>query len=313
MKFKRTLAVLTALLALFVLAACGSSSESSDTGKADSAAVSKMPKIEGFSYSGQVPQNPERVVSLASFNTGYLAKFDFNFVGVTSYDKKNPVLKDKVKDAKEVTAEDLEAIAGLNPDLIVVGSTEKNIDKLKEIAPVIVVEYGKRDYLQLVSDFGAIFNREKEAQDWLDKWKKDTEQVAKEVKEVTGPDATFSVMGLFQKEIYVFGNNWGRGGEVVYQALGFKAPQKVEEEVFKTGYLAISYETVDQYAADYILIAAEDDQTGASLYESDLWKNIPAVQQNHVLKVDANAFYFNDPLTLEYELKTIRDGILAMK
>lgn len=307
MNFKRFLTLVASLAVLLILAACGASSSNTKS------TVSSMPKIEGFSYSGNVPQTPQKVVSLASSYTGYLAQLDINLVGVTSYDKKNPVLTDKVKNAKEVSSADLEAIAALNPDLIVVGSSEENIDKLKEIAPTIVIEYGKRDYLQLVSDFGSIFNKEKEAQAWLDSWKTETEKVAKEVKAVTGDNATFAVMGLFQKEVYVFGNNWGRGGEVVYQALGYQAPKKIQDEVFPTGYLSISQEVVDQYAADYIIVAAEDEQTGASLYESDVWKSIPAVQANHVLKVDANAFYFNDPLTLEYELKTIRDGILAMK
>lgn len=307
MKIKSLLAMLATAAAALFLVACSSSSTT------NTSATSKMPTIEGFSYQGQVPESPQRVVSLASFNTGYLAQLDLNLVGVTSYDKKNPVLADKVKDAKEVASTDLEAITALQPDLIVVGSTEENIDKLKEIAPVISIEYGKRDYLQLVSDFGQIFNKESEAQAWLDSWKKKTEETAKELKAVTGEDATFAVMGLNQKEIYVFGNNWGRGGEVIYQALGYKAPQKIQDEVFPTGYLSISQEVVDQYAADYILVAAEDHSTGASLYESDVWKSIPAVQANHVLKVDANAFYFNDPLTLEYELQTIRDAILNMK
>ncbi|WP_067192988.1 iron-hydroxamate ABC transporter substrate-binding protein [Streptococcus sp. DD10] len=304
---KSLFAVIATLVVGLFLASCSSNSTSTTT------TVSKMPTIEGFTYSGEVPETPQRVVSLASFNTGYLAQLDLNLVGVTSYDKKNPVLVDKVKNAKEVASTDLEAITALQPDLIVVGSTEENIDKLKEIAPVISVEYGKRDYLQLVTDFGQIFNKEKQAQAWLDSWNKKTQETAKELKAVTGEDATFAVMGLFQKEIYVFGNNWGRGGEVIYQALGYKAPQKIQDEVFKTGYLSISQEVVDQYAADYILVAAEDQETGASLYESDVWKSIPAVQQNHVLKVDANAFYFNDPLTLEYELTTIRDAILKMK
>lgn len=307
MNIKRPLTLMLVLLASFILVACGTSSSK------NSENLSSMPKIEGFSYTGEVPETPKRIVSLASSYTGYLAQLNLKMVGVTSYDKKNPVLTEKVKDAKEVSSSDLESIAALEPDLIVVGSTEENIDKLKKIAPTIVIEYGKRDYLQLVGDFGNIFNKEKEAQSWLDSWSKETEKVAKEVKEVTGKDATFAVMGLFQKEVYVFGKNWGRGGEIIYQALGYKAPQKIQDEVFKTGYLSISQEVVDQYAADYILVAAEDDKTGASLYESDVWKSIPAVQQNHVLKVDANAFYFNDPLTLEYELKTIKDGILAMK
>ena len=308
---KKILTALVALFALVALAACGNSSSTDSS--ASSSAVSSMPKIDGVTYYGDMPENPKKVVSLTSTYTGYLAKLDFNLVGVTSYDKKNPVLEDYVGDAKEVSASDLEAVTALDPDVIIVGSTEENIDQLAEIAPVISIDYGTSDYLQVLTDFGQIFNKEDEADKWLADWKQETADVASEVKAVTGADATFTVIGLYEKEIDLFGDNWGRGGEVIYKALGYTAPQKVIDEVFPTGYLTISQEVVGDYAGDYIVVAAEDDETGSSLYESDVWKTIPAVQEGHVIKVNANAFYFNDPLTLEYELQTLKDAILATK
>lgn len=305
---KKFVTIIAACLAVFALAGCSSST--SNTKQSDSPALSKMPKIKGFTYHGSVPESPKRIVSLASTYTGYLLKLDQNIVGVTSWDKANPVVKDKVADAKEVQVTDTEAIANLKPDLIVVGSTEKNIKQLAEIAPVIVVEYRARDYLQIHTDFGRIFNKEKAAKQWVKEWKEKTAQVAGEVKSVTGEEASFTIMGLHEKEINLFGKDWGRGGEIIYQAFGYNAPQKVKDDVFKPGWLQISQELVADYAGDYIIVAAENEKTGASLYESDIWKKIPAVQKNRVIKVNANAFYYNDPLTLEYELETLRKGIL---
>lgn len=308
---KKLLSLLSLVLTLGFLAACGSQSKPKT--ETETNTVSSMPKIEGVTYYGDIPANPKRVASLASSYTGHLVQLDLNLVAVTSYDKKNPVLKEYISDAKEVMATDLEAIVALEPDVIVVGSTEENIKQLAEIAPVIAIEYGKRGYLDILDDFGAIFNKEKEAADWLKNWETETAKVAKELKTVTGEDATVTVMGLYQKEIYLFGDNWGRGGEVIYQALGFAAPEKVKTEVFPTGYLSISQEVVADYAGDYIIVAAEDDVTGAALYESDVWKAIPAVQAGRVIRVDANAFYFNDPITLAYELEVLKEAILATK
>ena len=208
--------------------------------------------------------------------------------------------------------EDLESIAKQKPDLIVVDASDKNIDELKKIAPTIAIDYGKNDYLEILNRFGQIFGKEKEADQWIADWKSKTADIGKQLKEKLGQNVTFTVVGLYEKEIYLFGNNWGRGGEVIYKSLGFDAPQKVKDEVFPSGYLQVSQETVSEYIGDYVLVAAEDDKTGSALYESDVWKSIPAVQQNHILKGDANAFYFNDPLTLEYELKTIQDGLEKM-
>ena len=309
---KKFLSFATLTVTIFLLVACGSSSKSENSTSSDKVELSSKPKIDGFHYYGDIPKNPKRIASLSSTYTGYLLQLGFDPVTVTSYDAKNPVLKEKVKNAKVLMPEDLESIAKQKPDLIVVDASDKNIDELKKIAPTIAIDYGKNDYLEILNRFGQIFGKEKEADQWIADWKSKTADIGKQLKEKLGQDVTFTVVGLYEKEIYLFGNNWGRGGEVIYKSLGFDAPQKVKDEVFPSGYLQVSQETVSEYIGDYVLVAAEDDKTGSALYESDVWKSIPAVQQNHILKVDANAFYFNDPLTLEYELKTIQDGLEKM-
>ena len=309
---KKFLSFATLTVTIFLLVACGSSSKSENSTSSDKVELSSKPKIDGFHYYGDIPKNPKRIASLSSTYTGYLLQLGFDPVTVTSYDAKNPVLKEKVKNAKVLMPEDLESIAKQKPDLIVVDASDKNIDELKKIAPTIAIDYGKNDYLEILNRFGQIFGKEKEADQWIADWKSKTADIGKQLKEKLGQNVTFTVVGLYEKEIYLFGNNWGRGGEVIYKSLGFEAPQKVKDEVFPSGYLQVSQETVSEYIGDYVLVAAEDDKTGSALYESDVWKSIPAVQQNHILKVDANAFYFNDPLTLEYELKTIQDGLEKM-
>ena len=309
---KKFLSFATLTVTIFLLVACGSSSKPENSASADKVELSSKPKIDGFHYYGDIPKNPKRIASLSSTYTGYLLQLGFDPVTVTSYDAKNPVLKEKVKNAKVLMPEDLESIAKQKPDLIVVDASDKNIDELKKIAPTIAIDYGKNDYLEILNRFGQIFGKEKEADQWIADWKSKTADIGKQLKEKLGQNVTFTVVGLYEKEIYLFGNNWGRGGEVIYKSLGFEAPQKVKDEVFPSGYLQVSQETVSEYTGDYVLVAAEDDKTGSALYESDVWKSIPAVQQNHILKVDANAFYFNDPLTLEYELKTIQDGLEKM-
>ncbi|EFR43895.1 iron-hydroxamate ABC transporter substrate-binding protein [Streptococcus pseudoporcinus] len=307
---KKIFRFLPLLLACFIMVACSTQTEKA---KQDKLKISQMPKISGFTYKGQVPENPKRVVSLASTYTGYLAKLNINLVGVTSYDQKNPVLKKYIKGAKVVSPTDLEAITALKPDLIIVGSNEEKQDQLAQIAPLISVEYRKHDYLQVFSDFGKVFNKSKETDKWLTDWTNKTKGLAKEVKTVTGKEATFTVMGLFEKDVYLFGKDWGRGGEIIHQAFGYKAPAKVEKDVFPKGYLSISQEVLPDYIGDYVVVAAEDKKTGSALYESEMWKNLPAVKAKHVIKVNANTFYFTDPLSLEYELETLKKAILENK
>ena len=112
-------------------------------------------------------------------------------------------------------------------------------------------------------------------------------------------------MDFYEKNIFLYGNNWGRGGELIYQALGYKAPQKVQDDVInKDGWFGVSQEVLGDYIGDYAVVNVNDSTKAAasSLKESDIWKNIPAVKAGHVLELDYNLFYFSDPMSLDKQL-----------
>ncbi|MCQ8261123.1 iron-hydroxamate ABC transporter substrate-binding protein [Streptococcus suis] len=303
---KRFFTLISLLLGLILLTACSAiSQDKSQT------AVSSMPTIEGITYYGEIPAQPKKVVSLNFANTGYLLQLGFDVVGATSYDINNPAFKDMLKNTQTVTSEDLEAITALEPDLIVTSSTDEQLEQLAAIAPTIALEYGKHSYLETLTVFGKIFSKEDQAQEWQTNWKEKITTASEKIKAVTGQDASFTIMGYLGKDLYLFGNNWGRGGEIIHQELGFTAPQKVKDEVFGPGFLAVSQEVLADYAGDYIILAVEDQSLATSLENSDSWKNLPAVQDNHILKVDTKAFYFNDPISLEYQLELLTKMITS--
>lgn len=299
---------LVALLATLVLVACNNSKDPKKE------AVSSMPKISGFTYYGKVPKNPKKVVNFAYSYTGYLLELG---VDVSSYsldnEKNSPAFGDKLKNAKKLTSEDTEAIAAQKPDLIIAFSTDKNIKQLKKIAPVLVIEYGKRDYLQMLTDLGKVFDKEDKAKTWLANWKKKTAQAKQELKDYLPENATFTVMDFYDKDIYLYGKNWGRGGELIYDALGYSAPKKVQDDVFKTGYFGVSQEVLGDYMGDYALlnVSKATKNSAASLKESDVWKNIPTVQNKHVLEVDEELFYFSDPMSLDKQLPAFVKAVKA--
>ncbi len=42
-------------------------------------------------------------------------------------------------------------------------------------------------------------------------------------------------MDFYDKNIYLYGNNFGRGGELIYDSLGYAAPEKVKKMSLKRG------------------------------------------------------------------------------
>ncbi|MGG3800721.1 iron-hydroxamate ABC transporter substrate-binding protein [Metabacillus fastidiosus] len=296
------------LMLLLVISAC-----SNDTAKNEEKSTPKENKSETITYESEngpieVPADPKRVVVLGSF-TGNVMALDVNLVGVDSWSKMNPRF-DKLKDVEEISDENLEKIIELDPDLIIGLSTAKNLDKLKEIAPTVTYTYGKVDYLTQHVEIGKLLNKEKEAQAWVDDFKKRAQDAGKDIKAKIGEDTTVSVIENFNKQLYVYGDNWGRGTEILYQEMKLKMPEKVKETALKNGYYALSLEVLPEFAGDYMIISKDKDIDN-SFQETDTYKNIPAVKNNHVFEVNMKEFYFNDPLTLDYQLEFFKEHFLA--
>ncbi|MEI0736860.1 iron-hydroxamate ABC transporter substrate-binding protein [Paenibacillus sp. JTLBN-2024] len=293
------------LLLCLILALSACSSKNGADGKVEGNAAAEQASSETITYQSEngpvkVPAHPKRVVVLSSF-TGNVLALGVNVVGADSWSKMNPNFKDKLKDAEEVSDENLEKIIELNPDLIIGLSNIKNVDKLKQIAPTVTYTYGKVDYLTQQLEIGKLLNKEKEAQAWIDDFKKRADEAGKQIKAKIGDKATVSVMEVFNKQLYVYGDNWGRGTEILYQQMKLNMPEKVKETALKEGYYALSPEVLPEFAGDYVIFSKDQD-SGNSLEETETYKNMPAVKNGHVFVADAKAFYFNDPITLDYQL-----------
>ncbi|WP_097042766.1 ABC transporter substrate-binding protein [Terribacillus aidingensis] len=293
-------------LLLLIVSACGSSDDSSASGSEKK--TNETVTYESENGAVEVPADPERVVVLGSY-AGNVEALGVDVVGVDDWAKKSPVLAEKLEDAETVTEDDVEKILELKPDLIIGANTTKNLDKFKEIAPTVTYTYNKLDYLEQHVEIGKLLNKEEEAQKWVDDFKTRAEDAGEEIKAKIGEDTTVTVMENYEKGIGILGDSWGRGTEVLYQAMGFGMPDKVKDVTEQEGYKMISEEVLADYVGDYLLISQYNDQDN-SYQESELFKKIPAVKEGNVLKADAYAFMFNDPLTLDYQLNFFEEEFL---
>ena len=296
------------LLSLLLISACSSTSSTekeNDTKKEES---------ETFTYESEtgpveVPKDPQRVVMLSGF-TGNVIELDVNLVGVDVWSKTNPTFEKELKDVAEVSEDNLEQIIELEPDLIIALSTVKNIDKLSEIAPTVTYTWGKLDYLEQHIEIGKLLGKEEEAKAWVDDFQKRVTEAGDEIKAKIGEDATVSVIEAYDKNLYVYGDNWARGTEILYQGMKLKMPEKVKEMALKDGYYALSTEVIPDYAGDYVILSkyAEAD---TSFQETETYKNIPAVKNGRVYEMEGNGASFSDPVTLEKHLAFFKESFLG--
>ena len=294
------------LLLILIISACGNKTTGTsgeETKKEEESTIT----YESENGPIEVPADPQRVVALT--NAGYVLKLGVNLVGVDSWSMTNPRYADELKDVEVVSEENIEKIAELQPDLIIAASTTKNIDKLGKIAPTVTYTYNKVDYLTQHLEIGKLLNKEKEAQAWIDDFKARAKAAGEEIKSKIGEDATVTVLESYDKSMYILGDSWGRGTEILYQAMGLKMPENVKEMTGKEGYYTLSSEVLPEYVGDYLVISKYNDQDN-SYQETDVYKEIPAVKNNQVLEANAYEFIFNDPISLDYQLDFFKENFL---
>ncbi|MBF7024724.1 ABC transporter substrate-binding protein [Staphylococcus kloosii] len=300
---KKLLLPLIALV--LILAACGNKKDSDDKSKKEatkSYTLDSGKKID-------IPKDPKRIAAVAPTYAPGLKYLGANLVAVSNQVDQSSVIKDKFKGVTRIGDNDVEKVAKEKPDLIIVYSTDKNIKKYQKIAPTIVFDFNKHKYLEQQKELAKIVGKEKEEQKWEKDWKAKTKSDAAEIKSHIGKDATVSIFDEFDKKLYTYGDNWGRGGEVLYQAFGLKMPTKLEELTKKEGWAEVKQEKLGDYAGDYI-VSTRQGKAKPSYESTDLWKNLPAVKQDKVVNVDATSYWYNDPYTLDFMRKDLKKKLL---
>lgn len=299
------------LVLALIISGCGNEATSSEENNSEPKKEETLEFITYQSETGpiEVPADPQRVILLSGF-TGNVLDLGVNVVGVDVWSKNNPTFAEELKDVEEVSDESLEKIIELEPDLIIGLSNIKNVDKLNEIAPTVTYTWGKVDYLTQHLEIGKLLNKEKEAQAWVDDFTKRAEEAGEEIRAKIGEDATVSVIESYGKDLYVFGDNWARGTEILYQAMKLQMPEKVKEMALESGYYTLSAEVLPEYAGDYVILSKYSD-ADTSYQETETYKNIPAVKNNRVFEMNGQGASFSDPVTLEKQLAFFKESFLA--
>ncbi|USK82593.1 iron-hydroxamate ABC transporter substrate-binding protein [Peribacillus frigoritolerans] len=293
------------LLFVLILSACGNNEKANENN--DSKTKPETITYQSETGPVEIPKKPKRIIALS--NGPNVLALEGNIVGIDQWTNMNPLFQDRLKGVEVVSEDDLEKIIELEPDLIIAGSEMKNIGKLNEIAPTVVFTWGKLDYLSQQIEIGKLLNKEKEAKEWVNDFETRAESAGKAIRAKIGEDATVSVIENDAKEFYVFGNNYARGTEILYQAMDLKMPEKVKEKALKSGIYVLSSEVLPEYTGDYIIFSKNPDVVN-SFVETETWKNIPAVKNDRIFEINSKASTYSDPITLEHLLEFFEKSFL---
>ncbi len=319
----KTMTIMGFLILLAVaLTACGGNQAASSEGAATNApsaaptatAEQKPAERTVKTVNGDVviPAEPQRIV--ATYYAGELSALGIKPVGTVKrlLGELNPNLASYLEGVAEIGdfPPNLEAIAALNPDLIIATDFDSiEYADYAKIAPTIVVPWTDENVFERLQTLGAIFGKEAEAAAFIEQSEARAEQAREAVKGHIGEDETVAVFKVSGKALRIHG---GRDiGHALYNGLKLTPPESIKEQMEQNPTFNstqdISLEDLPTYAADRIFLVVPGDDADSAAYFKELeslaiWKELDAVKNNKVYKVPSDVWFTYDPISINVTL-----------
>ncbi len=298
---KKLISIILILSLALSLAACG--------GTTDTASTAETKVFTTAKGDIEIPVAPQKIVT--DYYLGEFLALGVKPVLASPYALNNPFLADYIDGIQSLdvsTSETmLEMITAAEPDLIVTLS-EADYDKFSQIAPTVLIPYGAYTPDQLFLYIGDMLGKKEDAQSFIDNFKANAASVKSEMQGIVG-DKTVSLVEIWPKEIYTMGNKFGRGGIILFDLWGLKAPAKVQTTMVEgeTAFEVVSLEALAEYTGDFIFYGVLDGADSAFVESSDVWKNLPAVKDGKTMAYEQVAYMHSDPISLTAQLQAYTD------
>ena len=181
-----------------------------------------------------------------------------------------------------------------------------------KIAPTVYIADGTRTDEDLFRYIADLVGKKDAAEAYIAEFNDKVATVKDEIVGIVG-GRTVSILEVWPQEIYTMGSHFARGGSILYDMWGLKAPEAIQGPMVEgdEAYKVISVEALPDYAGDFICYGVLDGADSAYVDDSQLWKNLPAVQAGRLMPYEQVAFMHRDPITLTNQLEAFTDFFRA--
>ncbi|OMD62478.1 AraC family transcriptional regulator [Paenibacillus odorifer] len=290
-----TLASVLLLSFILVLSACG-------TNGATENAASQQPKtkiVKTVNGEVEIPLHPKRIV--AGEYLGSLIALGITPIGTSEHHIKNPYFQEYLKDVENIGDGNgnVEKILSLNPDLIIMDDFYPELnEQMSKIAPTVVIPYASlKTVHEEVGYFGELLSEEDKAKTWLADYDSRMANAKESVLKVVPADSTFSIIEWSENSLMAVGTDFGKGGQPIYNGLGFKPPADIAAEMADPGWASFSAEVLPKYAGDYIILTSDSKKLD-ELKADPIWGALPAVKNDHLFLWTSDRSGYWDPIAI---------------
>ncbi|WP_104524704.1 ABC transporter substrate-binding protein [Blastococcus atacamensis] len=306
-------AVAATLTAALALTACGGNSEPEEAAGGSSAAEGFPRTVEHAMGSTEIPERPQRVVVLDTGELDSALSLGITPIGAVTTAVSDGFLSYLADDAEGVEVvgtiaePDLEAIAALEPDLILSNKVrhEDIYEQLAQIAPTVFAEkVGAVWKENLLLDAEAL-GLEDEARAALEDYEADAAALGEELGDPAG--TTVSAMRFVEGTIRVYTAQSFIG--TVLTDIGLDQLQLPTGET--TTFAELSPEELTQADADIVLHSSYGPATDSgeqAVVAGPLWPRLGAVTEGRAFAVEDDVFYTGIGLrAATLQLEQLRD------
>ncbi len=204
----------------------------------------------------------------------------------------------------EKISEDMEAVAGLAPELIITMNADY-YDQYSAIAPTIVIPYGTYDQEAIMTEIGKILGKEEEAATWIEEFNAGVDELSALVDH---PEYTIGIAEGWGGTAYMYGANYARGGYILYDKLGLKGTEKAEADYIRdpNSYITLDGENFTEYAGDVLFIMDSEDSLKA-VKSMPTYDELDAVKNDRVIEIDYDTFLYDDPYSLNAQIEALKE------
>lgn len=289
------------LAGILLISGCGSSkntdsannaAQSSQKSTAADATEMSTRTVTHLEGETTIPADPQRIASLDYRLTDFLLALGLKPYATVTYPGgiTPPYLDASALEGVQTLGDEanLEATLKAAPDVILGRKAQADLyDQLTAIAPTIIADSPSKDWKQELKNYGAMFGRDKQAEDWLNAYQAEADQAKAEIAKVVPAGSTFLYLRIMPKEVRVHGPEQALSA-VLYDDLGLTPAKGVEglDDV-----VPISLEVLPDYDADYIFVETGAPKAGGDqdaednrgrIEQTSVWKNLKAVKEGHV-------------------------------
>jgi iron complex transport system substrate-binding protein len=301
---KLKLTTIACMIFMISMLAIGCSNSSNINKKSE--AEPKTRRVRTIKGDIEVPSNPKRVA--VSCYQGDLLALGVKPIA-TEKPKEESAFKNKLAGVATIEKWEPEEVMELDPDLLIVVK-EEDYEKLNKIAPTILIPFGELTTEERVTLIGEAVGKQKEAKKVIDNFKQKVKDSKEKLNKAGVMDKTFTLLESDSgKTLMIFGNKYGRGGEIFYDYLDLKAPDIIEKEIIDADqYRQLSLEALPEYCGDYVINSTWGGPN--ILTDNDIWNNIKAVKEGRVIKTSGELYFYADIYSMNVQLDKFVDAIL---